>query len=86
MLFLSVLSGIKEKIVSGVAQWGRYFLPFYKSVLLPFGLSSAPRIFTSQHYVNTPMQYTAIVYSCTKDNLQLKNCDILSYICYNQRL
>ena len=30
----------------------------------------------SQHYANTPMEYTVIFHGCKNDNFQMENCDI----------
>ena len=54
-IVLSVLSGIKEKIACAVAQRGRYFLPFYKSVLCHLDLV---RFRTFSRYVDTSTKYT----------------------------
>ena len=59
-IVLSVLSGIKEKIACAVAQRGRYFLLFYKSVLCHLDLV---RFQIFSRYVDTPTKYTAIYQS-----------------------
>ena len=39
--------------------------------------------FTSFHYANTPMLFTAIFHSCKNDNFQMKNCDIFLIFAQN---
>ena len=40
----------------------------------------------SNHYENTPMQYTAIFQGCKNDNLQMKKMLYFSYFCSKHRL